>query len=174
MSAAALSRSDRGSAIPVDADRPPPVARGTRGPSTPAQDHPEVIQRGGQPLPDRPEQSEPAARGGPAGPLVVPHAPGGDGRSRPAGAAKCGGMVLRPAASSRTGPAGCVLAVAQGAVVDTGTRTVGLRRGGPGMFDGVEVVLGPVAAITRWSGGWDRAASGSRSRARSCSTPRPG
>jgi hypothetical protein len=55
---------------------------------------------------------------------------------------KCGGMVLRPRVVSFQ-PAGKVLAVPDAAVVDTGLRTVVYVETMPGMYDGVEVVLGP-------------------------------
>jgi hypothetical protein len=54
----------------------------------------------------------------------------------------CGGMSLRPRVVSYA-PAGRVLAVPESAVVDTGTRRVVYVERMPGMFDGVEVVLGP-------------------------------
>jgi hypothetical protein len=54
----------------------------------------------------------------------------------------CDGMVLRPRVISYV-PAGQVLAVPQSAVVDTGARKVVFVESMPGMFDGVEVVLGP-------------------------------
>jgi hypothetical protein len=54
----------------------------------------------------------------------------------------CGGMELRPRIVSFH-PRGCVLAVPQSAVVDAGTRRVVFVESMPGMFDGVEVVLGP-------------------------------
>lgn len=56
--------------------------------------------------------------------------------------AECGGMKLVPRVITFR-PAGQVLAVAESAVVDTGTRTVVFVERMPGMFDGVEVVLGP-------------------------------
>ena len=61
-----------------------------------------------------------------------------------AGAAcdRCGGMILKPRVVSFR-PAGKVLAVPESAVVDTGSRTVVFVETMPGMFDGVEVVLGP-------------------------------
>jgi hypothetical protein len=55
---------------------------------------------------------------------------------------ECGGMILRPRIVSFQ-PAGKVLAVPDSAVVDTGLRTVVFVETMPGMFDGVEVVLGP-------------------------------
>jgi membrane fusion protein, copper/silver efflux system len=55
---------------------------------------------------------------------------------------ECGGMILRPRVVSFQ-PAGKVLAVPDAAVVDTGLRTVVFVETMPGMFDGVEVVLGP-------------------------------
>ena len=54
---------------------------------------------------------------------------------------ECGGMALQPRVNSYS-PAGQVLAVPQSAVVDTGARKVVFVEGMPGMFDGVEVVLG--------------------------------
>ena len=61
-----------------------------------------------------------------------------------AGAAcdRCGGMILRPRVVSFR-PAGKVLAIPESAVVDTGTRTVVFVESMPGMFDGVDVILGP-------------------------------
>ena len=54
----------------------------------------------------------------------------------------CGGMVLKPRVISHT-PAGQVLTVPCSAVVDAGSRKVVFVEGMPGMFDGVEVFLGP-------------------------------
>ena len=54
----------------------------------------------------------------------------------------CGGMVLKPRVISYA-PAGQVLTVPGSAVVDTGARKVVFVESMPGMFDGVEVVLGP-------------------------------
>jgi hypothetical protein len=54
----------------------------------------------------------------------------------------CGGMVLRPRVVSYH-PAGQVLAVPRSAVVDGGLRKVVFVESMPGMFDGVEVVVGP-------------------------------
>lgn len=51
-------------------------------------------------------------------------------------------MVLVPRVVSYS-PAGQVLAVPESAVVDTGSRTVVFVDRGQGMFEGVEVVLGP-------------------------------
>jgi Cu(I)/Ag(I) efflux system membrane fusion protein len=56
--------------------------------------------------------------------------------------AECGGMKLVPRVITFR-PAGQVLAVAESAVVDTGERAVVFVERMPGMFDGVEVVLGP-------------------------------
>jgi membrane fusion protein, copper/silver efflux system len=53
----------------------------------------------------------------------------------------CGGMALRPRVIAYA-PAGQVLSVPQSAVVDTGERKVVFVEGMPGLFDGVEVVLG--------------------------------
>jgi hypothetical protein len=64
--------------------------------------------------------------------------------ARKAGAVcrQCGGMALRPRVMAYA-PAGQVLAVPQSAVVDTGDRKTVFVESMPGMFDGVEVVLGP-------------------------------
>ncbi|MGC8638528.1 MAG: heavy metal-binding domain-containing protein [Isosphaeraceae bacterium] len=55
---------------------------------------------------------------------------------------ECGGMILKPRVLSYQ-PPGKVLAVPESAVVDTGLRKVVFIETMPGMFDGVEVVLGP-------------------------------
>ncbi len=55
---------------------------------------------------------------------------------------ECGGMGLVPRIVTFR-PSGEVLSVPESAVVDTGTRTVVYVERMPGMFDGVEVVLGP-------------------------------
>jgi hypothetical protein len=54
----------------------------------------------------------------------------------------CGGMALEPRVVSYR-PAGQVLAVPRSAVVDGGVRKVVFVESMPGMFDGVEVVVGP-------------------------------
>jgi membrane fusion protein, copper/silver efflux system len=54
----------------------------------------------------------------------------------------CGGMVLKLRLISYA-PAGQVLTVPTSAVVDAGARKVVFVEGMPGMFDGVEVVVGP-------------------------------
>jgi membrane fusion protein, copper/silver efflux system len=54
----------------------------------------------------------------------------------------CGGMSLVPRVISYS-PAGQVLSVPQMAVIDAGARKVVFVESMPGMFDGVEVVLGP-------------------------------
>lgn len=54
----------------------------------------------------------------------------------------CGGMILKPQVVSYR-PAGKVLAIPESAIVDTGTRTFVFVESMPGMFDGVEVVVGP-------------------------------
>jgi len=56
--------------------------------------------------------------------------------------AECGGMKLVPKVISYR-PLGKVLAVPESAVVDTGVRAVVYVETMPGMFDGVEVELGP-------------------------------
>jgi membrane fusion protein, copper/silver efflux system len=55
--------------------------------------------------------------------------------------AQCGGMALQPRVVFYA-PAGQVLAMPQSAVVDTGARRIVFVESMPGMFDGVEVVLG--------------------------------
>ena len=55
---------------------------------------------------------------------------------------ECGGMVLKPRVLSYA-PAGQVLTVPVSAVVDAGARKVVFVESMPGMFDGIEVVLGP-------------------------------
>lgn len=55
---------------------------------------------------------------------------------------QCSGMALVPRVISYS-PAGQVLAVPESAVIDTGSRTLVFVDRGQGMFDGVEVVLGP-------------------------------
>jgi len=54
----------------------------------------------------------------------------------------CGGMALQPRVVSYH-PPGQVLAVPRSAVVDAGARKVVFVESMPGMFDGVEVVVGP-------------------------------
>jgi hypothetical protein len=54
----------------------------------------------------------------------------------------CGGMQLEPRVVSFR-PAGQVLAVPRSAVIDGGAKKVVFIESMPGMFDGVEVVLGP-------------------------------
>ncbi len=56
--------------------------------------------------------------------------------------AKCGGMKLVPRVVTYR-PPGQVLTVPESAVVDTGSRALVYVERMPGMFDGVEVVLGP-------------------------------
>ncbi|HWE39792.1 MAG TPA: heavy metal-binding domain-containing protein [Isosphaeraceae bacterium] len=55
---------------------------------------------------------------------------------------ECGGMVLVPRVVAFR-PRGQVLSVPESAVVDTGTQRLVYVEGMPGMFDGVEVRLGP-------------------------------
>jgi hypothetical protein len=62
--------------------------------------------------------------------------------ARGAKCAQCGGMTLVPRVSTFR-PRGEVLAVPESAVVDSGARAVVYVERSPGMFDGVEVVLGP-------------------------------
>ena len=56
--------------------------------------------------------------------------------------AACGGMTLLPRVVSYR-PAGQVLAVPRSAVIDGGAKRVVFVESMPGMFDGIEVVLGP-------------------------------
>ena len=55
---------------------------------------------------------------------------------------ECGGMILVPRVVTYC-PAGQVLAVPESAVIDTGTRTLVYVESMPGVFDGVEVRVGP-------------------------------
>jgi hypothetical protein len=55
---------------------------------------------------------------------------------------ECNGMKLLPRVVTFT-PVGEVLAVPETAVIDTGTKKVVYVERSPGMFDGVEVTLGP-------------------------------
>ena len=55
---------------------------------------------------------------------------------------RCGGMRLQPRIVHYA-PERQVLAVPQSAVVDSGDRKVVFVESMPGMFDGIEVVLGP-------------------------------
>ena len=55
---------------------------------------------------------------------------------------KCEGMKLVPRVVAFS-PKGRVLAVPEGAIVDTGSKTIAYVERMPGMFDGVEVVVGP-------------------------------
>ena len=75
--------------------------------------------------------------------VLVPDASGGH---RPITAGEkcsaCGGMELKPRIVSFR-PAGQVLAVPRSAVIDGGSKKVVFIESMPGMFDGVEVVLGP-------------------------------
>jgi hypothetical protein len=58
---------------------------------------------------------------------------------------ECGGMILLPRVVAYR-PSRKVLAVPETSVIDTGTRRVVYVDRGGGMFDGVEVVVGPRAA----------------------------
>jgi hypothetical protein len=71
-----------------------------------------------------------------------PMHPGVTSKQAGSACAECGGMALQPRVVSYR-PAGKVLAIPESAVVDTGTRTVVFVESMPGMFDGVEVALGP-------------------------------
>jgi len=107
-------------------------------------EHPDVLgeQRGRCPL-DRKDELErrpllPNQRVGwwcPMHPKRTEDRPGLDCRA-------CGGMKLVPRVVTYR-PAGAVLTVPESAVVDTGDRTVVFVERMAGLFDGVEVVLGP-------------------------------
>ena len=71
----------------------------------------------------------------PMHPEVVADAPGAECQA-------CNGMKLLARVLTFR-PRGQVLSVPEGAIVDTGTRTVAYVERMPGMFDGVEVVVGP-------------------------------
>src|SRR5262245_42961503 len=71
----------------------------------------------------------------PMHPKVVSDAPGAECR-------ECNGMKLLPRITTYT-PVGEVLAVPESAVIDTGTRKVVYVERSRGMFEGIEVVLGP-------------------------------
>ena len=122
---------------------PPPL-----GPKEPRRlfrcvDHSEVVREkpGKCPKDDRPlTRTEVSARQRvrwwcPMHPKVVADRPG-------ATCAECGGMVLVPRVITYA-PKGTVLAVPETAVVDTGSRRMVYVERMAGMFDGVEVDLGP-------------------------------
>jgi membrane fusion protein, copper/silver efflux system len=71
----------------------------------------------------------------PMHPNVVSDAPGAECR-------QCNGMKLLPRVTAFT-PVGEVLAVPESAVIDTGTRKVVYVERSRGMFEGIEVLLGP-------------------------------
>jgi Cu(I)/Ag(I) efflux system membrane fusion protein len=126
--------------LPAD---PPPPRPGERRRVYLCPDHHEVVREASGKCP---QDRKPLARRDltenqrvrywcPMHPGVTADAPG-------AQCAECGGMVLVPRVVTFR-PAGQVLAVPESAVLDTGTRKVVYVERMPGMFDGVEVVLGP-------------------------------
>jgi hypothetical protein len=122
---------------------PPPIAEGERRRAYVCDEHPDVVRErpGRCPNDDREltrrklDESERLRWWCPMHPDVTADAPG---RS----CEPCGGMALVPRVVHYA-PQGQVLAVPESAVVDTGTRRVVYVERMIGMFDGVEVVLGP-------------------------------
>jgi hypothetical protein len=127
-------------ALPRD---PPPLRPGERRRVYVCAEHPEVVaDRPGRCPKDQSALMRRDLADGerlrwwcPMHPAVVADEPGAECRD-------CGGMrlVLRIIAFS---PPGEVLAVPESAVIDTGRQTIVYVERMPGMFDGVEVVLGP-------------------------------
>jgi hypothetical protein len=127
--------------LPAD---PPPVRKGEPRSVYVCPEHAEVLReaRGRCPVDGKAElEPQPLLdnqRVGwwcPMHPAVTADRPGAEYR-------ECGGMRLVPRVVTYR-PAGQVLTVPESAVVDTGSRTVVYVERMPGMFDGVEVVLGP-------------------------------
>jgi Cu(I)/Ag(I) efflux system membrane fusion protein len=122
---------------------PPPLSPGEPRLAYVCPDHPEKIAVAPGRCPIDQNRREPAPLSDhqrlrwwcPMHPKVTADAPG-------AVCKECGGMVLKPRVVSFR-PAGQVLAVPRSAVVDAGARKVVFVEGMPGMFDGVELVLGP-------------------------------
>jgi hypothetical protein len=122
---------------------PPPAAPGEPRRVYVCRDHPEdpALQPGRCPIDGVEREARPLGERDrvrwwcPMHPEVTADRPGSACRA-------CGGMALRPRVVAHA-PRGQVLAVPQSAVVDTGRRKVVFVEGMPGMFDGVEVVLGP-------------------------------
>lgn len=121
----------------------PPIRSGERRSFQTCPDHPDLIrlESGRCPKDDKPLVRADLARNQrlgwwcPMHPKVVADRAGST-------CAECGGMDLAPRVI-RYCPAGEVLAVPESAVIDTGSRTVVYVERMPGMFDGVEVRLGP-------------------------------
>jgi hypothetical protein len=122
---------------------PPPLAKGELRTLYVCPDHPQVVR--GRPG-ECPEDGNPLAetplndlqRVGwwcPMHPKVTAHEPGHE-------CEECNGMKLLPRIVNYR-PAGQVLAVPEGAVIDSGERRVAYVETMPGMFDGVEVAVGP-------------------------------
>lgn len=122
---------------------PPPLKKGERRRVYGCAEHPEVLRErpGRCPKDDRALDRRDLAEDQrlrwwcPMHPAVTSEVSGGH-------CAACGGMEL-VARVVRFGPKGEVLAVPESAVIDTGEHTVVYVERMPGMFDGVEVVLGP-------------------------------
>jgi membrane fusion protein, copper/silver efflux system len=127
-------------AMPSD---PPARKRGETARIFICHDHPETIaiKEGRCPLDGKPRMAQ--SLGAlerlqwwcPMHPEVTAEKPGGV-------CERCGGMALQPKLVFFA-PKGQVLAVPQSAIVDTGARQVVFVEAMPGMFDAVEVVLGP-------------------------------
>lgn len=122
---------------------PPPLAKGELRKLYVCPDHPAVVrERSGEcPEDDNPlvefplDDLQRVAWWCPMHPQVAAHEPSRE-------CAECQGMQLLPRIVSYR-PAGQVLAVPESAVIDSGARRVVYVETMPGMFDGVEVVVGP-------------------------------
>jgi hypothetical protein len=122
---------------------PPPLKTGERRSVYLCADHPDVTAeragdcpRDGQPLGRRDLAANQRVRWWcPMHPEVTADVAG-------KACAACGGMTLAPRVVSYR-PRGQVLAVPEASVIDTGKRSVVYIERMPGVFDGVEVVLGP-------------------------------
>jgi len=122
---------------------PPPPAEGELRMLYVCADHPSLIREqpgecpeDGNPLMELPlDDLQRVAWRCPMHPKVTAHEPGHACEA-------CEGMKLLPRVVSYR-PFGQVLAVPEGAVIDTGERRVVYVETMPGMFDGVEVVVGP-------------------------------
>jgi membrane fusion protein, copper/silver efflux system len=121
----------------------PPIRPGEPRSLQVCPDHPEVIrvEPGRCPKDEKPLERLPLAKNQrvawwcPMHPKVIAEQAGSK-------CSECGGMLLVPRVISYC-PIGEVLAVPESAVIDTGSRTVVYVERMPGMFDGVEVRLGP-------------------------------
>jgi hypothetical protein len=127
--------------LPAD---PPPIRKGELRAVYGCPEHPEVLaeQRGRCPVDRKNELERRALRDDQRVGWWCPMHPGVTADHAGPACNECGGMKLVPRVVTYR-PPGRVLAVPESAVVDTGTRTVVFVERMPGMFDGVEVVLGP-------------------------------